>query len=290
MYLAVASAAPVLAWLSGYPRRPWNDELSSAAAMVAFAMLLMEFATTGRIRFITDRLQHDLTMHWHRITGIVIVVIAFLHPYFYTQQDSSPQVDDPTQLLHLGLTGTSLITGISGLVLLLAMVVLAVFRGSLNYRYETWRIGHAVGAIVVISLLMTHVLIAGRFSQIETIRWLWIGLAVFAAMAMIYTFVAVPLMMSKRPYRLASREQKRKGEWLLTFAPMGFPLPPFRHGQCVWLCFNSSFAILEHPFSVPADQSNDGGVTFAIHERGDWTKQVGQIPIGATAYLNGPYG
>ena len=83
LYLTVAAAAPVLAWLSGYPRRPWNDELSSAAAMVAFAMLLMEFATTGRIRFITDRLQHDLTMHWHRITGTDRDPgYSFLHPIF----------------------------------------------------------------------------------------------------------------------------------------------------------------------------------------------------------------
>ena len=290
LYLAVAATAPTLAWLKGWPARPWNDELSSATAMVAFAMLLMEFTSTGRIQFITDRLHHDMTMKWHRGTAIVVLVIAVLHPFFYTQQDSSPPVDDPTNLVHLGLNGWSLPTGIAGFMLLVALVTFAAFRNHLDYRYETWRIGHALGAVVVSALVLTHVLSGGRYSQIAAIRWFWIGLAALAALALIYTFVVLPLFMRRRPYRLARREHIREGEWSLTFEPNGFVLPGFRPGQFVWLSFNSPFSILEHPFTVPGNQTDANAVRLSIHEVGDWTRQVAEIPIGSTAFLNGPYG
>jgi hypothetical protein len=48
VYLLIALAPLALAYMQGLPRRSFSDELSSALAMVAFAMLLMEFVLSGR--------------------------------------------------------------------------------------------------------------------------------------------------------------------------------------------------------------------------------------------------
>jgi predicted ferric reductase len=289
VYVVFAAAPVVIAWLQGYPRRPWNDEVSSAAAMVAFAMLLMEFVTTGRIPFITNRLHQGLTLRWHRTAGIVIAAIALLHPFFYSDPATYPPVDDPTNLVHLGLTPLSLASGLAALVLLMALVLLAVFRDQLPYRYETWRISHALGLATVAALVLVHALVAGRYSNIDAIHWLWIGLATAAALALVYSFVIVPLRMRKHPYRVSVLRKTKPGEWLIVLEPQGFTVPPLRPGQFFWMSLNSPFSRLEHPFTV-IPQPEPGKLSFHIHEHGDWTGQAGFIPLGATAYINGPYG
>jgi len=289
VYVAFAAAPLVIAWLQGYPRRAWNDEVSSAAAMVAFAMLLMEFVTTGRIPFITNRLHQGLTLRWHRTAGMAIAAIALLHPFFYSDPATYPPVDDPTNMVHLGLTPLSLASGLAALVLLMALVLLAVFRDQLPYRYETWRIGHALGLATVAALVLVHALVAGRYSNIDAIRWLWIALAAAAALALVYSFVLVPLRMRKHPYRVSVLRKTKPGEWLIVLEPQGFAVPALRTGQFFWMSLNSPFSRFEHPFTV-IPQPEPGKLSFHIHEHGDWTGQAGAIPLGAIAYINGPYG
>jgi predicted ferric reductase len=193
-------------------------------------------------------------------------------------------------LQHLGLNALSLLTGITGLVLLVALVITAAFRDQLPYRYETWRIGHTLAAAAVASLILTHALVAGRYSHIEAIRWFWIVLATVALLALVYSFIIVPQAMRRHPYRLVSLTPHKPGQWLLVFEPVGFALPTFRAGQFVWVSFRSPFSRLEHPLNVPSAPAAANTVAFVVHERGDWSRQVGQFRIGATAFLNGPYG
>jgi len=55
-YLAVTVAPLVLGWLQGLPPRPVWDDIASGLAMSAFAILLVEFVLSGRLRAISGRI------------------------------------------------------------------------------------------------------------------------------------------------------------------------------------------------------------------------------------------
>lgn len=53
VYLSIALAPLALAYMQDLPRRSFSDEMSSALAMVAFAMLLGEFVLSGRFKSVS---------------------------------------------------------------------------------------------------------------------------------------------------------------------------------------------------------------------------------------------
>jgi hypothetical protein len=53
IYFVFAVAPLIFGFLQRLPPRPFWDELSSGLAMVAFAILLVEFALSGRFRLIS---------------------------------------------------------------------------------------------------------------------------------------------------------------------------------------------------------------------------------------------
>ncbi len=55
LYLGLALLPLALAAAQGLPPRPWPDELSSGLAMAGFAILLLEFALSGRSQRLSAR-------------------------------------------------------------------------------------------------------------------------------------------------------------------------------------------------------------------------------------------
>ena len=46
----------------------------------------------------------------------------------------------------------------------------------------------------------------------------------------------------------------------------------------------------EHPFSIASSADRPRSIELTIKGLGDFTSQVGSVPVGATAYVDGPYG
>lgn len=58
-----------------------------------------------------------------------------------------------------------------------------------------------------------------------------------------------------------------------------------------WLTLrHSPFAMKEHPFSMSSAQDAGGRLEFTIKELGDFTRTIGTVQPGETAYVDGPYG
>ena len=72
--------------------------------------------------------------------------------------------------------------------------------------------------------------------------------------------------------------------WSLTIAPDGHAGLTYPAGQFVWLRLNcSAFSVREHPFSIASAPSDWKALRFLIKEVGDFTRQIGALPIGARA-------
>lgn len=162
LYLIIAVAPLVLGHLQGLPPRPMRDEISSGLAMVAFAILLVEFVLSGRFRLVSGRMGMDVTMRLHQLLARTALVFVLVHPFLYATPFNTPLPWDVTRQLTLGLDMGSLVTGLIAWVALPAFVLMSIYRDQLPYRYETWRLMHGLGAAAIAGAAAHHTFAAGR--------------------------------------------------------------------------------------------------------------------------------
>ncbi|NVK32662.1 MAG: ferric reductase-like transmembrane domain-containing protein, partial [Gammaproteobacteria bacterium] len=172
---ALAIVAPLLlAWHYFGNPRGLPQELGTILGMLAFAMILSEFALSGRLKSFSESVGMDATMRFHRTVGWLALSAALLHPFFYGSTPSGGLFPwDSSREFSIASEFAAIATGVIALVLLPALIVLAVWRSALDYRYEVWRRLHGVLAAVIALLLLHHTLEAGRYAMHKNVALLW---------------------------------------------------------------------------------------------------------------------
>lgn len=291
-YLAITLAPLVLSALQGRAIRPFWDEVSSGLAMTAFAILLVEFVLSGRFKVISARIGLDVTMRIHQLLARTALVFILIHPFLY----QTPLLNfdlpwDVSRQLTLGLNFESLASGLVAWVALPALVLTSIFRDQLPYRYETWRLMHGIGAVLIALAGMHHTLHAGRYSSDPVLAGFWVLLLALALGSLIYSYLIMPLKELSRPFQVASVRKLARRTWELTIKPKSDDGFKFEAGQFVWLNLgHSPFSLHENPFSISSAPGHEAGIQFVIKEAGDFTNRIGEVSPGTTAYLDGPHG
>lgn len=290
-YILLTLAPLALAWAQGKPPRPFMDELSSGLALAAFAILLMEFLLSGRFRSISERIGMDVTMRFHQLLARVAAAFILVHPFLYSTPIGLARPDDATHRGHLGLTGAAAYSGILGWLLLLLLVITAMRRTQIGHSYERWRIGHAVGAVLIAGLVAHHAFAAGRYSGEGPLLWFWILLLALAAMTMLVVYLIRPLLRLRRPYEVVAVTPVAANTWQLEIRPRHGAALDYEAGQFVWLRVGRNpWSPDEHPFSLASAPADRTKLSFIIKAFGDFTSKLGGIAPGAKAYVDGPYG
>jgi len=291
IYLCVVLLPLGLSYFSGRPSRSFWDELASGAGLLAFAILLLEFLLSGRFQTVSARVGMDVTMRFHQLVARTALVLALLHPFLYRSPFNPPYPWDVTRQLTLAYDISGLLTGILAWVLLATLVALGIGRSQLVYRYETWRLMHGVGALLVAGLVLQHALDTGRYSQDPALAYLWIGLFLMAVFSLAYVYVIKPIWQTQRPWTVRSVRSLGLRTWELTLEPDGHQGLAYDAGQFIWLNVgNSPFSLFENPFSISTAPASGPHLQFVIKELGDFTRTVGQITPGTRAYVDGPHG
>nr|MDA3857828.1 ferric reductase-like transmembrane domain-containing protein [Roseovarius sp.] len=291
-YLAVVTLPLALSWGIGGPPRPFRQELASGLGILAFSMILMEFVLSGRFKSISEGVGMDVTMRFHQIMARVALGFALLHPFLYQGTPSGGQRPwDASRQLTVTTDFSDLATGIAALLLLASLVLLAIGRTQLDYKYETWRLIHGIGALLIALLLLHHTVYAGRYGSQPAMTWLWGAMTGLAIGSLLYVYLLVPLFGKARAWRVTSVTRLTPRQWQVTVTPDGHPGLDYKAGQFVWLNVgHSAFSIKENPFSICSAPAAGPAVSFMIKELGDFTRTIGQIKPGTLAYLDGPYG
>lgn len=291
-YLAVVALPLILSWIVGGPPRAFHQELASGLGILAFSMILAEFVLSGRFKNISNGVGMDVTMRFHQVMARMALVFALLHPFLYQGTPAGgPRPWDPTRQLTVTTDFSSLSTGIVAFLLLPSLVFLAIERTNLDYKYETWRLIHGVGALLIALLLLHHTVYAGRYGSQPLMTWLWVAMTGLAVGSLLYVYLIVPLLETGRGWRVTSVTRLTPKQWELTVSPDGHSGFEYKAGQFVWLNVgHSSFSMKENPFSISSAPAARPEVSFMIKELGDFTRTIGQIRPGTRAYLDGPYG
>jgi predicted ferric reductase len=291
-YLAVTYAPLGLAWLQGLPARPVQDELATGLGMVAFSILLSEFVLSGRFKVISARMGMDVTMRVHQLAARAALLFVLVHPFLYaTPMLNHPRPWDGSGQLTLGVDVTTALTGITGWVLVLIVVVTSIWRDQLPFRYERWRLLHGVGAVITAVAVTHHTLASGRYSADPLLAGFWAVLLVVALGSLVKTYLLTPLRQLSRPYEVSSVRKLALKTWELTVRPKAGDAMRFVPGQFVWLNVGSSpFSLAENPFSISSAPAERNQLQFVIKEVGDMTRSLPEVKPGTISYLDGPYG
>ncbi|MDJ0822034.1 MAG: ferric reductase-like transmembrane domain-containing protein [Paracoccaceae bacterium] len=291
-YLAIVTLPLIVSWAVGGPPRPLRDELASGLGMLAFSIILAEFVLSGRFKTISKRIGMDVTMRFHQLMARSALLFALLHPFLYsTSPAGGHRPWDPTRQLTHTTDFVLLSSGIAAFLLLPSLVLFAVYRTQLDYKYEGWRLMHGLGAAVIAMLLLHHAVYAGRYGSQPVMTWLWLGLTILAVGSLFSVYLIVPLFERSRAWHVTSVTQLSPKQWELTVAPDRGAGLDYSAGQFAWLNVgHSAFSLKENPFSISSAPASGTTVSFMIKELGDFTRTVGQIEPGTSAYLDGGYG
>lgn len=292
VYIGLVLAPIGIAYAQDFPPRNWQDELSSALALVAFAGLLVEFMLSGRFRLISGRIGIDTTMRFHQLMARSFAVFILVHPFFYiTPTMNHPLPWDETGQYTLGLTAASFVTGIIAWLALFVLIVIAIFRDRCGFSYEAWRLSHGGAAVAVAVIGVLHTFNAGRYSNDPVLSAYWLVLLGVAIFTLVWVYALKPFWLRRNPYAVRSVRQIARKTWELVVAPEKGAVIPFSAGQFVWLKVGRSpFSICENPFSIASSPTSGDHLSFVIKETGDFTRGIGQITPGAIAYVDGPHG
>lgn len=292
LYGFVVSLPLIVSGLAGVPPRPFLQELASGLGMLAFSIILMEFVLSGRFKSISNGIGMDVTMRVHQVMARTALIFALIHPFLYGGTPSGGQRPwDPTRQLTITTDFVDLSSGIAAFLILPTLVLLAVSRTKLDYSYETWRLIHGVGALLLALLLLHHTIYAGRYGSRPEMVWLWTAMTAVAVGSLLYVYAVVPLLDKRRAWTVASVTRLTPRQWEVSVKPSGHSGMDFRAGQFVWLNVGQSpFSIRENPFSIASAPAAGPEVSFMIKELGDFTRSVGELEVGEVAYLDGPYG
>lgn len=291
IYLGIVLLPLLLAWTGIRPPRELPDEVATAAGMLAFAVVLTEFLLSGRIRAISGGIGMDVSMRWHQVLARVALLLAVLHPFLYQAPFNPPYPWDETRQLSLSLDGAALTSGIAGWLLLAVLTILAIGRNSLPYRYETWRLMHGIGALLVAVLLLHHTLGAGRYSEDPVIAGLWIAYTGIAVASLLHVYLVKPLFHLRRPWLVSSVRPVALRTWELTLSPDGHAGASYRAGEFAWIKIDrNAFSLAENPFSIASAPSGGPDLQFLIKELGDFTGSLDRVGTGMPAFVDGPHG
>jgi predicted ferric reductase len=268
------------------PARGFWVEFGVGLGFVGLAMLWLQFALTARFRNVAASLGLDTMLQFHGRAGVVAIAFALAHPaVLIVAQPVYVEFLDPRVSAARALALIALI----GALLLLA--VLTFKRRPLGIPYEWWRLTHGALGFGVLFLGTVHVLRVGYYISVPWKQALWITAGVAAAGLLVHTRVVRPMLLRRRPYRVASATAERGDAWTLAFEPVGHAGMRFTAGQFVWLTLGKSpYSLQQHPFSFSSSAREDRSLGITIKALGDYTARMGEVKPGTNAYLEGPYG
>jgi predicted ferric reductase len=261
---------------------------AAATGMASGVMILLQMVSSGRFEAISGRIGIDVTMAFHKWAAPVALVLAIAHVGLLV---GPPDAERPHRFLRrLGavLTGEGLWDARIALLLLVLLVLLALIRDRLPFRYEIWRAGHALGALGLIGFMLWHILGDGRGHTLTAAIWVLLALA--ASLPALWVYARRLTRPASLDWRVAAVGKVADRLWEVTLDnPMGGRLQ-FRAGQFAWAAFGGRrLPLYDHPLSIASDPG-EPRLSFLVQEAGDFTERIGSLAPGTRVALDAPHG
>jgi predicted ferric reductase len=250
-------------------------------------MMAAQSVLTARIRGNAIPFGIDVVFYFHRYAALVATGLVLAHPIVLL-------LDNPALTFFLNPVEAPwhMTAGLVSIVALLGLMVASIWRQPLRIPYEGWRITHALLAVAALLTAFLHVVGVGYHVATPWMRVLWGAYAIAWLGVLLHVRLIRPALLRRRPYRVTAVETERGDAWTVAVTPDGHPGFRFLPGQFAWLTVRASpFAMQEHPFSIASSPAEaPARLAFTIKALGDFTATIGDVQVGETVYVDGPYG
>jgi predicted ferric reductase len=263
----------------------WWD-FSIGLGFAGMAMMGVQFILTARFRRATAPYGIDIIYFFHRYLAVIALALVLAHPIILI-------VLNPTFLFLLNPLEAPwhMTAGVISAAAMILLVATSLWRKQLRIHYDGWRIAHVVFAIAAMVFALIHVEKVGYYIAAPWKRNLWTLIVICWIAVIVYVRLIKPWWISRRPYRVTEVRPERGNSWTVALEPDGHAGIEFESGQFVWLTLrHSPFSMKEHPFSISSSPTLRDRLEFTIKELGDFTRTIGDVEPGETAYVDGPYG
>jgi predicted ferric reductase len=290
IYLAAVSVPLVVALL---PPRPGGRELvvevGVGLGFLALGAMVLQFVLIGRVPRLANPIGLDRLMQAHRLAGVLAGGLVAGHVVvLITARNEFLRFYDPTGGW-TELTRAAALWSVTGALVLLFGSTF--FRRRLRLAYQYWHLGHSLLALFILVVAVIHVFRVSHYSAEPWKMAIWTASATAGAGILAWTRVYRPLRQLRRPYEVTEVRGELGRSWTIVLTPRGHDGIRFHGGQFAWVGLDQQpYHIDTHPFSFASSSSRPDRVEFTIKELGDFTSRVGETPLGATAYIDGPYG
>ena len=261
-------------------------EFSMGCGFAAWAMVLLQFAMTSRIRWITAPFGADILYVVHRIASWGVLALALLHfGVLYIWYEPALGALNPLKA-PWELTIARLALVCFGL-----LILTSELRKRLNLPYRAWRLIHIALGTVGTAAALLHMLGVGNYTEMAGSRALWLGIFAGWIVFMLWSRMVRPFLLARHPWRVISNEVERGGVHTLTLRPEGAPLRGWKPGQFAWLSLgHAPWKLRDHPFTISTAPDRGPEISFSIKPLGDDSEQMAKAAPGTVAYVEGPYG
>lgn len=287
LYLVVALVPLFVIIVGDRPaHRGFWIEFGVALGFVSLAMMAMQSVLTARFGSISKAIGQDNLLQFHRQAGIVAFALLLGHPVVLIAAESSywEFLDPRANILRAPALWFALVA-------FPALIVTSLYRQQFKLPYEWWRLTHGIVAVLLVIVGLVHIT---RVSYYLASPWklgLWIALGAASIGSVLWVRLITPLIVRRRPYRVEGVSPLSRGTWSIRLEPEEGEALRFEAGQFAFVTIaDSPYALQQHPYSIASGAADTDHLEFAVKELGDYTNRIRAVPVGARAFVDGPYG
>jgi len=258
-------------------------------AMMAF---FIQFPLGSRLKQFPLFNNIDWSVERHKKIGKWLGIIFLFHPILILAPRFLFSYQDGIESLVEVIFAPQMLTGLIAWVLLIFWVLFSVYKNKLPIRYETWRLAHLIGFVIITFLATLHITTVGSHGQFQpNFNLLWWALCTLSLAMVSYNYLVKPTRLKRQPFTLTSVIPVSSHDWQVTVEQKSGTNFYFEPGQFVWLNTSKSLhGVSEHPFSIASSKQDLPRLSFIIRELGDYTSSLGELSEGQEVYIDGPYG
>jgi predicted ferric reductase len=291
LYVLLAAAPVALALIQPESRFASLRGLAAVLGLAAFAMLLMQFISSGRFERLSGKVGINRIMRFHQLATRLVVLLLVFHVLLFFWPGSVSDIPMMANMLTKMMLSNYMLSGTIALAAVFFMVIAGIWRHRLPVRYEVWRASHVLGAMVIAVAGTHHVFSVGSFSRHAWLHTFWWVMLVVALGALGYTYLIKPWLLKHSAYRVESVRELGERIWEIVMQPATGRAIKFDAGQFAWVNFRpGAIPLLDNPFSISSAPDELPQVRFLIKERGDTTSRIGKLAPGTIVYLDAPHG
>lgn len=264
--------------------------------------ILLQVMLMGRARWLEEVFGLDKLAKVHRFVGKWISIFLLAHPLFLVLgYQKLTGLNFLQQFWDFQVSFEDVWHASIGFILFLFVIVYSILMSRRKWDFEKWYWAH-LSVYVAIVLAFGHQTSVGGdllgskpiSPMLPELTWFtlyWYGVYAFVFGSLAWYRICKPLWnFRKHQFRINRIVNETPDVWSLYITGTDIQNFHYTPGQFVIIRFLAQgYYWQAHPFSLSC-YPNSEYIRLSIKASGDFTKTIGQLPVGTKAYIEGPYG